>query len=313
VALAEELYETILADGVDVLHVHYLVGLLEVALLARQRLARASKKIRIVATLHGSEVSNFAKNPTYCKKMAGMLDECDAVSAVSHWLARESARVFGMRHTPEVIWNSVDIGRYNPAQWDGRRQNLTPFGRPLLCHVSNFRPVKRTVDTVEIQASLAAMGISARLLLIGQGPDFERAMDRARQLGTHDLVIPVGPLAPEALARYMAASDVVLVTSESESFSLAALEAMSCGIPVVGTRCGGLEEVVNGINWKQGANSRLLADVGDVQAMAEICATLLSDRFRYWSTQFQGIFAPLTRFHLDRQTEGYLRLIDGLT
>lgn len=310
--LAQELCDRICADPIDVLHVHYLAGLLEAALITKERLAVLGKKIKIAATLHGSEVSNFGKNTAYSKKMADMIEGCDAVSAVSHWLADESQKVFGLKKRPKVIWNSINVDHFNPGRWDGLRESLTPLGMPLLCHVSNFRPVKRTLDTIEIQAALAALGISARLLLIGDGPDIDKTMNRARQLGTHNNVKAIGPLAPQALARYVAASDLALVTSESESFSLAALEAMATGIPVVGTRCGGLNEVVDGIDWKTETDSRLLAGVGDVQSMAEICALLLNDRRLYWSVQLQGVFAPLTRFHRYQQTEGYLRLVSEL-
>lgn len=312
-ALAEDICRSVCREGIDVVHVHYVAGLLEAALVARQRLAEAGKPIRVIATLHGSDVSNFGRNPDYRPAIARQLASCDAVTAVSMWLAAEAKKVFGLRDPPVTIWNSVDVGRFNPGQWSDLRQRVAPDGENVLCHASNFRPVKRAVDTVEIQARLMARGIPTKLLLIGKGPDVARAKERAMELGTHHSVTATGPLPPNLLAKYVAASDIALVTSESESFSLAALEAMSCGVPVVGTRCGGIEEVVDGIDWKIDGASRLLAGVGDVDSMAEICASLLQDSEIYWSVQRQGVFASLTRFHADRQTEGYLDLVERVS
>lgn len=311
--LAKELCTGICSNNIDILHVHYVAGLLEAALMARQRLKEAGRSVKVIATLHGSDVSNFGRNPAYGPSIARQLAMCDAVSAVSNWLALEAKKILSLRDTPVVIWNSVDVDRFNPGRWNGLRRKIAPNGESVLCHASNFRPVKRAADTVEIQARLRDRGIPTKLVLIGNGPDVAKAENRARELGTIDTLIATGALAPDQLARHVAVSDIALVTSESESFSLAALEAMACGVPVVGARCGGLEEVVDGIDWKIDGASRLLAGVGDIDSMASICASLLQNPELYWSVQMQGVFAPLTTFHIDRQAEGYLRLVDDIS
>lgn len=313
-SLAHELSAAIYLAGIDIVHVHYVAGLLEAALLAKQSVAEKGRAVKVIATLHGSDVLNYGKHPIYGHALAKQLFKSDKVSAVSEWLASEAQKIFGMREAPIVIKNSVDVERFKPQdeEYEGIRQCIAPDGERVLCHASNFRPVKRAADTVEIHAHLRSEGIPTKLLLMGNGPDLDKAHDRAKKLGVSDSIVSTGALAPSEIARYTAASDLALVTSEFESFSLAALEALSCGVPVVGARCGGLDEVVGDIGWKVDGFSRLLAGVGDTQAMAMICAELLRNAELYFQIQMQGIKAPLSRFHADHQTQGYLDLVDSV-
>lgn len=310
--LADELCASVRQEGIDVLHVHYVAGLLEAALLARQRLSTEGLTLKVIATLHGSDVSHFGTDPVHGPAIAKQLAASDAVSAVSRWLANEAHTIFGLDSVPMVIDNAVDIDCFNPGKWSDLRRTLAPGSERILCHTSNFRPVKRSVDTVDILAGLRAFGISARLLLIGAGPDIEKTRDRAAALGILDSVMWPGPMKPKMVADFVAASDIALITSETESFSLAAVEAMACGVPVVGTRCGGIEEVMKGVDDEADGASRLLAGVGDVDAMTRICASLLRDSAYYERVQRRGTFVPLLNFPVSSMVQGYMELIDNV-
>jgi glycosyltransferase involved in cell wall biosynthesis len=178
--------------------------------------------------------------------------------------------------------------------------------------VSNLRPIKRPLDAIETLAKVRASGIAARLLIVGDGPLLEAMSARAVELGVGDDVIWAGAQEPEFLARYIAASDLMLVTSESESFCLAALEAMACGVPVVGTHCGGLDEVMAKIDRGVDRTSKLLVDVGDTERMAATCVDLMTHPKRYQRVQKQCLATPLERYPQNRQAQGYLTLAESL-
>jgi len=275
------LREVSAAERLDCLHVHYAADLLGCSLRAVQGL-----DIPVVATLHGTDVTPWRRGSGSRGVLAADLRRCAAVTAVSTWLSEQAQKILDLDSAPDVVSNSVDSMIFRPQPDPDLRRRLVGGDELLLIHVSNLRPVKRAGDAVRILAGLRAQGLRARLLIVGVGPGLDELGAAAAALGVGDAVTCVGRLAPAELARYLSVSDVALMPSASESFGLAALEAMACGTPVVGSRCGGLEEVVAavedaieaekdaGCDEGRGPLSRLLSEVGDVAGMVEAIRTL---------------------------------------
>jgi N-acetyl-alpha-D-glucosaminyl L-malate synthase BshA len=260
--LACEIVEHVEKHQIAVLNVHYAVGLVEAALLAKEELASRGQDLAICLTLHGSDVTGFGRDPNYSSQLREYIVACDGVTAVSHWLADTAVEILGLATRPRVIYNAVNLELFRPF----RKLNHAPSGILNLCHVSNFRSVKRPLDAIEVLAHVRASGVNARLFMIGDGPLAAQAREHALALNVANDVVFVGAVSPTELTHWFGVSDILLVTSESESFCLAALEAMACGVPVVGTHCGGLEEVITALAGGMGAN--LLSARGDVAAMA---------------------------------------------
>lgn len=265
-ALAAKMAEVAENFELDLLHVHYAIPHAVSAHLAREMLGG---RVKVVTTLHGTDITLVGNDPSLHKITRFAIDQSDAVTAVSEWLRRETVSEFAPRVPIEVVRNFVDTELFSPDT-----EQRLPVSRhcqgefPQLVHVSNFRPVKRGVDAIEIFAEVLKQR-ECRLLMVGDGPDLSRAMQRARQLGIMDKVSFLGNR--EDVACLLAASDIALVPSESESFGLAALEAMSCGCAVIASDIGGLPELIT-----DGADG-YLCPVGDVGAMARRALALLDD------------------------------------
>jgi L-malate glycosyltransferase len=258
--LAQEILEQVETHNIKVLNVHYAVGLLEAALLARQK--SANRPLSICLTLHGSDVTKFGCDPTYGPQLRNAILACDRVTTVSHWLADEAVKIFQLKTRPKVIHNAIDLDLFHPF----RRWIAAPTGTLNLCHVSNFRDIKRPLDAIAVLARVRGAGVPARLIMIGDGPNSAKASQYAQELGVSNEVIFLGAASPNEVVRWLAVSDLQLVTSESESFCLAALEAMACEVPVVGTFCGGLEEVMAVLDADM--PNKLLSAPGDTATMA---------------------------------------------
>ena len=268
-ALASKMAEVAEANSLDLFHVHYAIPHAAAALTARDMLG--GKGPRIVVTLHGTDITVVGTDPAYRRTTQYALDRSDGVTAVSQWLVDETARVFQPRRPVRRIPNFVDLERFRPGCTPSFHGRLAAPGESVLVHVSNFRPVKRVLDAVRVFSRVAASR-PARLLMVGDGPDRDAAEDEARALGVADRVAFLGERAE--VERILPAADLFLLPSESESFGLAALEAMACGVPVIATATGGLPEVV------EHGKSGHLAPVGDVEAMAAFAVGLLADRGR---------------------------------
>jgi N-acetyl-alpha-D-glucosaminyl L-malate synthase BshA len=269
-ALASKIAEVSEEHRLDLLHVHYAIPHAVAALTARDMLG--GKGPPIAVTLHGTDITVVGTDPAYRRTIRYALDRCDAVTAVSRWLVDETARLFQPSRPVARIPNFVDLDRFRPGCTEGFHARLADPGEAVLLHVSNFRPVKRILDVVRIFARVKAAR-PARLVLIGDGPERPKAEEEARRLGVAGRVAFLGERAE--IEQLLAAADLFLLPSESESFGLAALEAMSCGVPVVGTRAGGLPEVV-----EEGV-SGLLGAIGDVEGLAAAAVDLLADRERH--------------------------------
>jgi L-malate glycosyltransferase len=268
-ALATRMAEVAEFHALDLLHVHYAIPHSVSALLARQMLAARGKHLPFITTLHGTDITLVGLDRSYLPITRFGIDESDGVTAISSYLRDQTRENFDTTRDIEVIRNFVNCDFYqrDPALVAQQRPRFARPGEKLLVHLSNFRPVKRVLDVIEIFARVSAV-LPARLLLIGDGPERSAAEFLAMRLGVADRVDFVGK--QENVNELLALSDLMLMPSELESFGLAALEAMACRVPAIATRVGGVPELIDdGING-------LLYNVGDVEAMAAGAISILS-------------------------------------
>jgi L-malate glycosyltransferase len=267
-ALASKIVEVAAAARLDVMHMHYAIPHATAAYLARE-IYRPTRYLPFVTTLHGTDITLVGSRKSFLPATRFSIEQSDAVTAISHYLAEETARTFGYTRA-EVIANFINAAEYQRRDASALRAELAPGGEPVVIHVSNFRPVKRITDCVRALAELRGRhAVKARLVMCGDGPERERAEALARELNVSGDVLFVGSV--PNIADYLSAADLFLLPSETESFGLAALEAMACEVPVVATRVGGLPEVV------RDGETGYLVPLGDTAAMAGCAARVLSD------------------------------------
>jgi N-acetyl-alpha-D-glucosaminyl L-malate synthase BshA len=270
-ALATRMAEVSELYALDLLHVHYAIPHSVSALLARQMLAAKPRGQRLpfVTTLHGTDITLVGLDRSYLPITRFSIEQSDGVTAISKYLRERTLREFDIKNHIEVIYNFVNCDLYcRDAGAAERRLEYAPNGERVLVHLSNFRPVKRVTDTIEIFDRVRKK-IPSKLLMIGDGPDRSRAEWLAVQKGIHDDVLFLGK--QDKIAEKLAVADVILMPSELESFGLAALEAMACKVVPIATRGGGVPELIeHGV-------SGFLADVGDVDTMANYAIDLLND------------------------------------
>ncbi len=277
--------------GLDILHVHYAIPHATSAVLARQILQKKGLCVPVVTTLHGTDITLVGQDPSFAPVVAHSIEESDGVTAVSEYLRTETYEHFDVTTPIEVIPNFVDIERFRRQNKDHFRTALFPNGEKILAHVSNFRPVKRAGDTVRILARLRELGEPVKLLLIGDGPDRAPTEALARELGVHDDVRFLGKQDP--IEELLSIADVFLLPSGSETFGLAALEAMACGVPVVSSDIGGLPEVI--VDGESG----YLCPLGDVEAMSQGVRRLISDDTLH-AQMVAGAEARAEHFRIER-------------
>jgi N-acetyl-alpha-D-glucosaminyl L-malate synthase BshA len=226
----------------------------------------------VVTTLHGTDITLVGQEVSFYGITKFSIEQSDAVTAVSRYLRDETIRAFGIKNDVRVIPNFVCRGEYRPGGVPGVREGLAPPGHRIIAHASNFREVKRVRDVVRIFARIRRV-VPSTLLMIGDGPDRGDAEREARELEVEQDVSFLGRI--EAVAELFQASDLFLLPSQTESFGLAALEAMACGVPVVASRAGGLPELI-----EDGVNG-VLEPPGSVEAMARRAIDLLRDPERH--------------------------------
>lgn len=262
IALASRMADVAAHHGLELMHAHYAIPHASAALLARMAL---EGRLKVVTTLHGTDVTLVGADPSYLSMVRLAIRESDAVSAVSAFLRDQTLRTFGVERPIEVIPNFVTPPAERAPDCRGW---LAPDALPLLAHVSNFRPVKRVMDVMRVFQRVRTAQ-PCRLVLVGDGPDRAEAEAFAREHGLADAVRFTGKQLD--IGAVLACADLFLLPSGTESFGLAALEAMAHGVPVVASRVGGLPEVV-----RHGVDG-FLEPVGDVEAMAARVASLLRD------------------------------------
>jgi N-acetyl-alpha-D-glucosaminyl L-malate synthase BshA len=273
-ALATRMAEVSELYDLDLLHVHYAIPHSVSALLARQMLAAGPKKRKLpfVTTLHGTDITLVGQDRSYLPITRYSIEQSDGVTAISEYLRERTVREFEVKNHIEVIYNFVNCDVYcRDKNFAEHRAEYAPNGERILVHVSNFRPVKRVTDVIEIFDRVRKQ-ISSKLLLMGDGPDRSPAEWLAVQKGIHNDVIFLGKR--EQVYETLAISDVLLMPSELESFGLAALEAMASEVVPISTNVGGVPEVV------EHGKSGFLAEVGDVETMARYAIDILKDESR---------------------------------
>jgi len=273
-ALATRMAEVSQLYELDLLHVHYAIPHSVSAMLASQMLAATPprRKLPFVTTLHGTDITLVGLDRSYLPITRFSIEQSDGVTAVSQYLRARTIKVFDIKNPIEVIPNFVNCDEYlRKPEWQEERREYATDDERILVHLSNFRPVKRVLDVIEIFDRVRKK-IPSKLLLIGDGPDRSQAEWLAVQKGIHEHVLFLGK--QDRVQEKLAISDVMLLPSELESFGLAALEAMACEVVPIATRAGGVPEVV-----EHGVTG-FLADVGDVETMARYAIELLGDQSR---------------------------------
>jgi N-acetyl-alpha-D-glucosaminyl L-malate synthase BshA len=297
-ALAVKQHEVAMREGLDLMHVHYAIPHAATAWLAKQML-KHERDLKIVTTLHGTDITLVGQDPSYFTLTKFSIEQSDAVTAVSAYLRDETMRAFGcVGCDVHVIPNFVATADYHPPAPGTPRLALGPPGHRILVHVSNFRPVKRVLDVVRIFGGVRE-ALPATLVLVGDGPERDAAEQEVDRLKLKKDVRFLGKV--ENVADVLRGSDLFLLTSATESFGLAALEAMACGVPVVATAVGGVPEVV--VDGESG----VLAEVGDVAAMTARALAILKDDAEHDRLK-QNAVARALEFSAERVVPQYEQL-----
>jgi L-malate glycosyltransferase len=291
-ALATRMAEVAELYDLDLLHVHYAIPHSVSALLARQMLAASGTRRRLpfVTTLHGTDITLVGLDRSYLPITRYSIEQSDGVTSISKYLRDRTFKEFDIKNHIEVIYNFVNCELYRRDPEPERKKRRLEYAKEdekILVHLSNFRPVKRLTDVIEIFDRVHKL-IPSKLLLIGDGPDRSRAEWLAVQKGIHSDVLFLGK--QDRVHEKLAISDVMLLPSELESFGLAALEGMSCEVVPIATRVGGIPEVIE--HEKNG----FLAQVGDVDTMARYAIELLSNEKRLKEMALQARLLAESRF-----------------
>ena len=267
-ALSSKMVDTVINEGLDILHVHYAIPHAYAAYMAKKILLEEhGKYVPVVTTLHGTDITLVGKNPSYKPAVNFSINKSDVVTSVSESLRQDTLDSFDIKKEIEVIPNFIDLELYRGDK-NCRRAQIAPNGEKIITHISNMRKVKRIPDVINVFAGIRALE-NAVLLMIGDGPEREKAEQQVRELGLTDCVKFFGKT--NEVRRLLCMSDLFLLTSESESFGLVALEAMAARVPVLSTNAGGIPEV--NVHGQTG----YLSPVGDVASMVAHGVSLLQD------------------------------------
>ncbi|OJU75128.1 MAG: N-acetyl-alpha-D-glucosaminyl L-malate synthase BshA [Bacteroidetes bacterium 47-18] len=302
-SLASTIVNVSLNHQLDLLHVHYAIPHASSAYFAKQILREYNIDLPFITTLHGTDITLVGRDKSYTHIVDFSINQSDAVTAVSENLKAETLKHFCIQKDIHVITNFIDPGRFRIRESKLNKSVFAPNGEKILVHVSNFRKVKRVEDVIKIFEKVNKV-LPSKLLMIGDGPERQSAEETCRSLGICSDIRYLGK--QEQLEEILSLSDLFLLTSEYESFGLAALEAMACGIPIITTNAGGLVEV------NKDGYSGYLSDVGDVEKMAEDAISILNDeetllRFK------QNALAQANLFSIDKLLPQYENLYFEVT
>lgn len=292
-SLAAKMAQVANLQELDVLHVHYAIPHAVCAYLAK---GMVNRPLKVVTTLHGTDITILTHDESMADLVRLGINGSDAVTAVSNDLIRETQTRLQITKEIDLTYNFVDKRIYMPKDATRYRNDFAPNGEKILMHISNFRPVKRITDVVEIFRKVNET-VPSRLVFIGEGPEMAKIVSRVKELNLEEKVLFLGK--QEIVADLISVADVLLLPSEKESFGLVALEAMACGVPTVGSNTGGIPEVV--VHGETG----YLADVGDTDEMAAGCIKLLSDDGLYAAMAAQCVERSRTVFCNERILEQY--------
>lgn len=268
-ALASRIIDVARFHNLDIIHVHYAIPHATSAILAKTIL---NNKIKVITTLHGTDITLVGLEPSFTPVVRFGIEASDGVTAVSKYLRETTISTYNIKREIEVIPNFVDTEIFKPVKNYQLRKKFAPNDEKILIHVSNFRKVKRVQDVVRV-FEIVRKKIPSKLVLVGDGPERGDVENLCRTLKLYDDVIFLGK--QEALYEILCSADVFILPSQMESFGLSALEAMSCGLPVIATNVGGLPEVV--LHGETG----YLTEVGNVERMASYVIELFEDKNKY--------------------------------
>jgi N-acetyl-alpha-D-glucosaminyl L-malate synthase BshA len=299
VALASTMVDVIMNHDLDLLHVHYAIPHASAAYMAKQIVKqKTGRSIPVITTLHGTDITLVGKDKMYEPVVTFSINESDAITAVSENLRAETFKYFAITKDIDVIYNFVDVARFNKKPIDAFRKVIAPHGEKILMHASNFRKVKRIDDVITIFGNVRK-AMPAKLLMVGDGPERHAAEEQARALGIEEDIRFLGK--QEQMEDILAVSDVFLLPSEYESFGLAALEAMAARAVVISTNAGGLAEINN-----QGITG-FMASVGDTQSMSHFAIELLRDEKRL-ATMKEAAYQQACLFDISKIIPVYEKL-----
>ncbi|WP_375561296.1 N-acetyl-alpha-D-glucosaminyl L-malate synthase BshA [Bernardetia sp. OM2101] len=267
-ALASKMVNVVKCEKLDLLHVHYAIPHASSAYMAKQILRAEGIQIPVVTTLHGTDITLVGKDPSYEPVVTFSINESDGVTAVSDSLRQQTYNTFKVTKDIDVIPNFIDLERFKKQKKDHFKKAICPNDEKLVVHTSNFRKVKRIDDVIKVFAKIRKQ-IEAKLLLVGEGPERRAMEDLVKELNLSNDVRFLGEI--DAIEEVLSVADLFVMPSETESFGLAALEAMACEVPVISSNAGGLIELnVQGV-------SGFMSNVGDVEDMAKNALIILDD------------------------------------
>jgi N-acetyl-alpha-D-glucosaminyl L-malate synthase BshA len=295
-ALAVRMHEVVRSHNLDLLHVHYAIPHATSAWIAKEMLRKDGEDITVITTLHGTDITLVGQDRSYYPITRFSIEKSDRITAVSVFLKRETIAAFGCTGCDvEVIHNFIDPDVYRRGRYAAQLRDVAG-DKKVLIHVSNFREVKRVRDVVRIFARVQ-QEIPSILVMVGDGPDRADAEEEAREHGLADSVHFLGKI--DTVAPLLASSDLFLLPSNFESFGLSALEALACGVPVVGSNAGGLPEVV-----LEGVTG-MLRPVGDLDGMVKASIEILGDRERWHAMSEAAAADARARFSRDEIVSKY--------
>lgn len=299
-ALAGVIVDVVKTASLDVLHVHYAIPHASAALLAKEILAEEGRDIPVITTLHGTDITLVGREATFEPVVSWSINHSDAVTAVSESLRSDTLQHFHIRRDIDVVPNFIDFTRFNKQPKEHFKKAISPNGERVLVHTSNFRKVKRVEDVIAV-FDLVNKQIPSKLLMIGDGPERSHIEKMSRELDCHERITFLGK--QEAVEEILSVCDLFILPSETESFGLAALEAMACEVPVISSNAGGIPEV--NIHGETG----YLSNVGDVEDMAANALKILTDD-EVLKTFKKRALQRSKDFDLDRVMDDYVRIYE---
>lgn len=301
IALASKMAEVANQEGLDLLHVHYAIPHAVCAILAREM---SGRNLKIVTTLHGTDITVLGNDPSLSDAIKFGIEKSDIVTAVSNSLVSQTMELLNPDKGIETVYNFIDDRIYlRIGETDLREKLGITNEEKVVIHVSNFRPVKRVTDVIRVFARIAS-SMPAKLLLVGDGPDIRNVLKLVDDLGLKENVLFLGK--QDNVEELYSISDLMLLLSEKESFGLAALEAMACGVPCIGTEIGGIPEVI--IDGENG----YICPLGDIEAISTKAIYLLSNEQIHRQFSYKASIGVKERFNADKIVGQYENLYNKL-